>query len=100
MRHLNEVKVARTVILIQEGWTFHHVAVDLNVSPSVIHRLWHRYNETGENWTFKRWNGQQCVPTLIPLTMCGIGLTEVFVGILFHHRLSKTLNRLLLKNRT
>ena len=27
-------------------------------------------------------------------------LNKVFVGILFHHRLSKTLNRLLLKNGT
>ena len=27
-------------------------------------------------------------------------LTEVFVGVLFHHRLSKTSNRLLLKNGT
>ena len=28
--------------LIQEGWTFRRVAVDLNVCPSVIHRLWNR----------------------------------------------------------
>jgi hypothetical protein len=37
MRHLNEVQVARAVTLNQEGWTFRRVAVDLNVSPSVIH---------------------------------------------------------------
>ena len=43
---------------------------------------------------------QQWFPTLIPLSMCGIGITEVFMGILFLHRLSKTSNRLLLKNRT
>ena len=47
MRHLNEVQVARAVTLIQEGWTFHRVAVDLNVSLSVIHCLWNHYNETG-----------------------------------------------------
>ena len=47
MRHINEVQVARAVTLIQEGWTFRRVAVDLNVSPSVIHRLWNRYDETG-----------------------------------------------------
>jgi Transposase and inactivated derivatives len=47
MRHLNEVQVARAVTLIQEGWTFHRVAVYLNVSPSIIHHLWNRYDETG-----------------------------------------------------
>ena len=36
MRHLNEVQVARAVNLIPEGWTSRRVAVDLNVSPSVI----------------------------------------------------------------
>jgi hypothetical protein len=45
MRHLNEVQVARTVTLTQERWTFCRVAVDLNVSSSVIHRLWNRYEE-------------------------------------------------------
>jgi hypothetical protein len=44
MRHLNEVQVTS----IQEGWTFRRVAVDLNVSPPVIHRLWNRYDETGQ----------------------------------------------------
>jgi hypothetical protein len=38
MRHLNEFQVARTVTLIQEGWTFRRVAVNLNVSPSVGNR--------------------------------------------------------------
>jgi hypothetical protein len=47
MRHLNEVQVTRAVTLIQEGWTFRRVAVDLNGSPSVIHRLWTRYDVTG-----------------------------------------------------
>ena len=32
--------------MIQEG--FDRVAVDLNVSPSVIYRLWNRYDETGQ----------------------------------------------------
>ena len=31
MRHLNEFQVARAVTLIQEGWTFRRVAVDINV---------------------------------------------------------------------
>ena len=44
MRHLNEVQVTS----IQEGWTFRRVAVDLNVSPSAIHRFWNRYDETGQ----------------------------------------------------
>ena len=48
MSHLNEVQVARAVTLIQEGWTFRCVAVDLNISQSVIHRLWNRYDETGQ----------------------------------------------------
>jgi len=39
-------------------------------------------------------------PDLISSSMCGIGLTEVFVGLLFHHRVSNTSNRLLLKNGT
>ena len=34
--------------MIQEGWTFRRVAVDLYVSPSVIHRLWNHYDETGQ----------------------------------------------------
>jgi hypothetical protein len=48
MRHLNEVQVALAVTLIQKGWTFRRVAVDLNVSPSVIDRLWNRYDENGQ----------------------------------------------------
>ena len=47
MKHLNEVQVARALTLIQEGWTFRRVAVDLNVSPSVIQRLWNHNDETG-----------------------------------------------------
>jgi hypothetical protein len=31
VRHLNEVHVARVVTLVQEGWSFRHVALDLNV---------------------------------------------------------------------
>ena len=48
MRHFNEAQVARAVTLIQERWTFRRVAVDLNVSLSVILRLWNHYNETGQ----------------------------------------------------
>jgi hypothetical protein len=48
MRHLKEVQVTRAVTLIQEGWTFCHVAVDINVSTSVINSLWNRYDETGQ----------------------------------------------------
>ena len=49
MSHVNEVQVAMAVTLIQDGWTFRRVAVDLNVSPmSVIRRLWNRYDETGQ----------------------------------------------------
>ena len=48
MIHLNEIQVTRAVTLIQESWTFRRVAVDLNVSPSVIHRLWNRYDETDQ----------------------------------------------------
>jgi Transposase. len=48
MRHLNEVQVIRAVTLIQKEWTFCRVAVDLNVSPSVIHCLWNHYDETGQ----------------------------------------------------
>ena len=48
MRHLTEVQVARAVTLIQEGWTFRCVALDLNVSQSVIHRLWNHYDRTGQ----------------------------------------------------
>ena len=36
------------VTFIQEGWTFRHVAVDLNVSPSVIRCLWNRYDKIGQ----------------------------------------------------
>ena len=55
MRYLSDVQVARVVTFIQEGWNFRRVAEDLNVSPSVIHRLWNRYNETGQ---FTRQVGQ------------------------------------------
>jgi hypothetical protein len=36
VRHLNEVQVARAVTLIQEGWTFRHVAMDLSVTACGI----------------------------------------------------------------
>jgi hypothetical protein len=62
MRHLNEVQVAREVTLIQEGWIFRRVAVDLNVSPSVTHRLWNRYDETGQ-FTRRVGRGHGCMTT-------------------------------------
>jgi Transposase and inactivated derivatives len=62
MRHLNEVQLARAVSLIQEGLTFRRVAVDLNVSPSVIRRLWNRYDETGQ-FTRRVGQGRGCMTT-------------------------------------
>ncbi|PSN38665.1 hypothetical protein C0J52_27115 [Blattella germanica] len=46
MRHLNDTSVARAVSLIEDGRSFRHVSRTLDVSPSVIHRLWSRYRET------------------------------------------------------
>ena len=57
MRHLD---FTRAVTLIQEGWTFHRVAVDLNVSPSVIHRLWNRYDE--KDWRVGQGRGRMTTP--------------------------------------
>ena len=73
MRHFNEVQVTRAT-LIQEGRTFLHVAVDLNVSLSIIHRLWNRYDETGQ---FTRSVGQGCGRMTTPqddwyLTICAL----------------------------
>ena len=63
MRYLNEVQVARAVTLIHEGWTFRRVDVDLNVSPSVIHRLWNHYNETGQfTWRVGQGRGRMTTP--------------------------------------
>lgn len=45
--HLNEVQKARAVALIESGRSFRFVAMDLHVSPSVVHRLWTRFRETG-----------------------------------------------------
>ena len=62
MRHLNEVQDPRA---IQEGWTFSRVAVDLNVFPSVIHRLWNRYDETGQfTMRVKRGRGHMITPQM------------------------------------
>ena len=47
MMHLNEVQKARAVALIESGRYFRVVAMDLHVSPSVVHRLWTRFRETG-----------------------------------------------------
>lgn len=46
MRHLNETSVARAVSLIEDGRSIRYVSRILDVSPSVIHRLWRRYRET------------------------------------------------------
>jgi hypothetical protein len=48
MRHLNKAQVTRAVTLIEEGWTFRLVAVDLYIYSSVFHLLWNRYVETGQ----------------------------------------------------
>jgi Transposase. len=63
LRHLNEVQVARAVTLIQEGWAFCRVAVDLNVTPSVVHCLWNHYDETGQ-FTRRVGQGHACMTTL------------------------------------
>jgi hypothetical protein len=60
MRNINEVQVARAVTLIQEGWTFRRVSVDLNVSPSVIHHLMNLYDETGQ-LSRGFWQGRGCM---------------------------------------
>jgi hypothetical protein len=61
MRHLNEV--TRAVTLIKKVWTLLHDAVDLNVPQSFIHRLWSRYDETGQ---FTRRVGQSHGRMTIP----------------------------------
>jgi transposase len=47
MRSLSEVEVARAVALLEDGRSMRFVANILNTSPSVICRLWHRYQITG-----------------------------------------------------
>jgi transposase len=47
MRSLSEVEVARAVALLGDGRSMRFVANSLNTSPSVICRLWHRYQITG-----------------------------------------------------
>lgn len=55
MRHLNETEVVRVVVAVENGTSIRQVARNFNVSPSVIHRVWNRYLETGE---YKRRIGQ------------------------------------------
>lgn len=47
-RHLNPPEVARAVQMIQDGHSQRNVARTLDVSQSVIARLWARYQETGQ----------------------------------------------------
>ena len=58
--------------MIQEEWTFCRVAVDLNVSPSVIRRLWNRYVETGQfTWRVGQGSGRMTTPQYYRyLTIC------------------------------
>ena len=46
-RRLDEYEVARAVQLLENGTRQSEVARRFNVHPSVICRLWHRYQETG-----------------------------------------------------
>lgn len=55
MRHLNEEEVVRVVVSIENGISIRQVARNFNVSPSIIHRVWNRYVETGG---YKRRIGQ------------------------------------------
>jgi transposase len=57
MRSLSEVEVARAVALLEDGRSMRFVANSLNTSPSVICRLWHRYQITG---SYSRRAGQGC----------------------------------------
>lgn len=54
-RHLEATDVARAVQMIENGFTQREVAAVLDVSRSVVSRLWRRYQETGE---FTRRPGQ------------------------------------------
>lgn len=46
-RVLTEPQVARAVQLLEDGASMRTVAERFQVSPSVVHRLWTRYRETG-----------------------------------------------------
>ena len=47
-RFLEEVEVAKAVVLLESGYTQRIVAERFDVSRSVVARLWRRYQETGE----------------------------------------------------
>ena len=47
-QHLDLPDVARAVQLLEDGERLRVVARRLDVSPSVVSRLWRRYQETGE----------------------------------------------------
>lgn len=55
MRHLSEHEVVKVVTLIEEGEKIRGVARRLNVSPSVVSRVYNRYLATG---SFRRRPGQ------------------------------------------
>lgn len=54
-RVLTEPEVARAVQLLEDGASMRTVAERFQVSPSVVHRLWTRYRETG---LYRRRTGQ------------------------------------------
>ena len=47
-RHLDPTEVARAVQLLEDGERVRVVARRFDVSPSVVSRLWTRYQETGQ----------------------------------------------------
>ena len=61
-RHLDLTDVAIAVRLLEDGERLRVVAMRLDVSPSVVSRLWRRYQETGE-YTRRQGQGRSGMTT-------------------------------------
>ena len=61
-RRLTETEMARGMVMLEAGASQRHVATSLNVTQSVISRLWHRY-QTTESVSHRLGGGGQRITT-------------------------------------
>ena len=71
MRDLTQVQVAKVVTLIEEGRSYRYVARQMNVSPSVVSRVWNRYSETG-SYVRRAGQGRKRVTTIQQTRFLGV----------------------------
>lgn len=79
-RHLSDMKAARGIGLLQAGQSQRNVAAQLNVSQSVISRLWNRFQQTNNVQQRPRSGRPRCTTARQDRYICNLARRRRFVS--------------------